>query len=147
MAKSTKHNQDKKHETVTYYATLMREEQPDALNSPNHHMDIIYITVDVNNKRKATPNIKNLPYLEEKKRHVALEDMNAIVNKQQKKKQNEDSPPIPVYSNTVDGVYYNAAAIRKEHTVEYEEVAPQMPPHAIEKATYSSCEEATNPPK
>ena len=44
---------------------------------------------------------------------------------------NEDTPPAQ--SNTVDGVYCNTAAIRKEKAAEYEEVAPQIPPHTVEK--------------
>ena len=35
--------------------------------------------------------------MKETKRHVALEDMYAVVNKKQKKKQNEDTPPVPVF--------------------------------------------------
>ena len=39
----------------------------------------------------------------------------------------------PTQSSTVDGVYYNTAAIRKGHAVEDEEIAPQIPPHTVEK--------------
>ena len=60
------------------------------------------------------------------KKQVALEDMYAIVNKQQKKKCNEDTLP-----NTVERVYYNA--VKKECALEYEEVAPKIPPYTIEK--------------
>ena len=56
-------------------------------------------------------NIKNPLYLEDK---VALEDMYAIVNKQQ---QREDT--LTTQSNTV-GIYYNI--IKNEHAMEYEEV-------------------------
>ena len=137
---STKHNQNTIQETVTY-ATLMRQEYPgpDASNSPDHHntMDITYAAVDVSNKCKEEqmePNsskcIKNPPYVEETKRQVALEDMYAVVNKKQKKKQNEDTPPVPVYSNIANQEYYNTAASRKGHTMEYEEIPPQIPPHA-----------------
>ena len=94
--KSTKqnHTQNTEQETVTY-ATLVRQECPeDASNSSNHHIEIIYTDVDpINNKRKEMP---NTPYMEEKKRRVALEDMYVVVNKRQKKKQNEDNAP-PVY--------------------------------------------------
>jgi hypothetical protein len=135
--KYIKRNQNTEQETVTY-STLMRQKYPDASNSPNHHGDIIYTAVDVSNKWKEeqmVPNdniTKNPPYMEEIKRQAAIEDMYAVVNKQQKKKQNEDTPPPPpaVYSNTADQVYYNTAAVREGHTVEDEEIPPQIPPHA-----------------
>jgi hypothetical protein len=114
----------------------MRQEYPDASNSPNHHKNIIYTDVDVSNKWKEEHTVSNdnniPPYMEETKRQVAIEDnMYAVVNKQQKKKQNEDTPPAPpaIYSNTADQVYYNtAAAVRKGHAVEDEETPPQIPP-------------------
>jgi hypothetical protein len=116
----------------------MRQEFPDASNSPNHHKDVIYTAIDVSNKWKEeqmVPNdniTENPPYMEEAKKQVAIEDMYAVVNKQQKKKQNEDTPPAPpaIYSNIADQVYYNTAANRKEHAVEDEETPPQIPPHA-----------------
>ena len=43
-------------------------------------------------------NVKNPPNSEETKRRVALEDMYAIVNKQQKKKHKEDT--LPIHSST-----------------------------------------------
>ena len=63
------------------------------------------------------------------KKQVALKDMYPVVNKQQKKKCKEDT--LPTYSNMDKGVYYNT--IKKEHNMEDEEVAPQIPPHTIEK--------------
>ena len=100
-------------------------------------MDITYTAIDVSSKCKEEqmePNnsksIKNPPYVEETKRQVALEDMYAVVNKKQKKKQNEDTPPVPVYSNTANQEYYNTAAMRKGHVMEREEMPPQIPPHA-----------------
>ena len=64
--------------------------------------------------------------------------MYAVVNKKQKKKQNEDTPPVPVYSNTANQECYNAAAMRKGHAVEHEEIPPQIPPHAhSRKAIYT----------
>ena len=70
---------------------------------------------------------------EEKKRQMVLEDLYAVVNKQQKKIQNKDAPSAQ--SNTVDGVYYNTAAVTKGHAVgvDDEEIAPQIPPYTIEE--------------
>ena len=119
------------------HATLTRQGYPN--NTLNHPMDVLYAAVDMKSQGKggqmvqAEQNVENLPNSEEKKRQIALEDMYAVVNKQHKKKQNQDVPPTQ--SNTVDGVYYNTAAISKGHAVELEdeEVAPQMPPNTAEK--------------
>ena len=52
--------------------------------------------------------------------------MYAVVNKQPKKKCNEDTLP-----NTVERVYYNT--VKKKCALEDDEVAPKIPPYTIEK--------------
>ena len=54
--------------------------------------------------------------------------MYAVINKQQKKKRKEDTPPT--HSNR-ERVYYNT--VKKEHAMEDEVVAPQIPPYTVEK--------------
>ena len=107
------------------YATLTRQEHPDI--TLNHPMDVLYAVVDMNSKGEEEQmkqayeqNAERPPNSEEKKRQMALEDLYAVVNKQQKKKRNKDAPPAQ--SNAVEGVY----------AVE-DEVAPQIPPHTVEK--------------
>ena len=111
-------------------------------------MDVLYAIVDVDKLgEEGEMNleeqiIESPTNPEEKKRKVALEDLYAIVNKEHKKKQNEDAPPAE--SNTVDGMYYNTVAIRNE------EVAPQISPHTVEKlytAVSRSQKDNANPPK
>ena len=135
--KSTKslHNHDTEQQDGSY-ATLTRQEYPDITS--NYPMDVLYAVVDMNSQGErgqmvqAEQNAENPPNSEEKKGRIALEDLYAVVNKQQKIKQlNQDAPPTQ--SNTVDGVYYNTAAIRKGHAVEDEEIAPQIPPNMVEK--------------
>ena len=116
------------------YATIMRQEYPDI--TLNHPTDALYAVVDKNKQgeeREMKQDEENPPIPVETKGQVALEDLTvyAVVNKQQKKKQNEETPPAQ--SNPVDGVYYNAAAMRKEQAVEDEEIAPQIPPHTVQE--------------
>ena len=119
------------------YATLTRQEHPDI--TLNHPMDVLYAVVDMDNQGEGRDEvnldkqiIESPPNSEEKKRQIALEDLYAVVNKQHKKKQFENKDAPPAQSNTVDGVYYNTAAIRKGHAIEDEEIVPQIPPHTIE---------------
>ena len=135
------HNQDTEQQLEDRpYATLTRQEYPDITS--NHPMEVLYAVVDMPEKsqgeeagqlmKQDEKNVENLPNDSvEEKSGVALEVMYAVVNKQEKKKQRGDTPPAQ--SNTVDGVYCNTAAIRKEKAAEYEEVAPQIPPHTVEK--------------
>lgn len=115
------------------YSTLTRSEYPDVtLNDP---MDALYAVVDMDKHEQEEEGkmmleekiVENPPNQEEKKRGVALEDLYAVVNKQQKKIQNKDTSPAQ--SNTDDKVYYNTAlAMRKGHDdVHDEKAAPQVP--------------------
>ena len=117
------------------YATLTRQEYPDI--TIDHPTDALYAVIDMNKQeqeREMKHDEKNPPIPVEKKGQVALKDLYAVVDKQQKKKQNEET--LPALSNPVDGVYYNAAAIRKAHAVEYEVPVPQIPPCMV--ALYNS---------
>jgi Na+-transporting NADH:ubiquinone oxidoreductase subunit NqrC len=133
--KATKnvHNHDTEQQDGIHYATLTRQEYPEITS--NNPIEILYAVVDMNKQGEEGEmkrDEENPPIPEDKKRQVALEDMYAVVNKQQKKKQNEDTPPAQ--SDTVDGVdYNNIAAIRKEHAVEDEGIPPRIPPHTAEK--------------
>ena len=112
------------------YETLTRQEYPDI--TIDHATDALYAVIDMNRQgeeRETKHNEENPPIPVEKKGQVALKDLYAVVDKQQKKKQNEETPPA--LSNPVDGVYYNTAAIRKEHAAEDEEIPPKIPPHMI----------------
>ena len=112
------------------YATLTRQEYPDITS--NHPTNALYAVIDMNKQgeeREMKHDEKNPPIPVEKKGQVVLKDLYAVVDKQQKKKQNEETPPAQ--SNPVDGVYYNAAAIRKAHAVEYEVPVPQIPPRMV----------------
>ena len=132
--KATK-NAHNKHDTEfeeqdRRYATLTRQEYPDI--TLNHPTDALYAVIDMNKQgeeREMKHDEENPPIPVEKKGQVALKDLYAVVDKQQKKKQNEETPPA--LSNSVDGVYYNAAAIRKAHAAEYEVAVPQIPPHMV----------------
>ena len=138
--KATKnaHNHDTEFEDQDRrYATLTRQEYPDI--TIDHPTDALYAIIDVNKQGKegeVKEVEENPPIPVEKEGQVALEVLYAVVNKKQKKKQNEETPPAQ--SNQVDGVYYNAAAIRKKHAVEDEEIPPQIPPHMVEKLLNSS---------
>ena len=123
------------------YSTLTRSEYTDVtLNDP---MDALYAVVDMDKHEQEEEGkmmqeekiAENPPNQEEKKRGVALEDLYAVVNKQQKKIQNEDTPPAQ--SNMDDKVYYNTAlAMRSGHDdVHDEKAAPQVPPHTVESYT------------
>ena len=135
--KSTNHNQDTEQQDGSY-ATLMRQ-QLDVTS--NHPTDVVYAVLDESETiaciaygktkkegqmKEDKQNVKNPPNSEETKRQVVHEDMYAVINKQQKKKPKEDTPLT--HSNTNERVYY-----KKEHVMEGEEVAPQIPPHTIEK--------------
>ena len=129
--KSTKgvHNHDTEQQGGSY-ATLTRREHADITS--NHPMDVLYAVIDMNKQGEEGQTmqgeqiVENPPNSEEKKREIALEEMYAVVNKQQKKQQT-----IPVYSTTVNSLHYNS--VKMECAVEYEEVAPQIPPHTVEK--------------
>ena len=146
--KATKnvHNHDTEFEEQDglYYATLTRQKYPDI--TLNHPTDALYAVVN-KNKQGEEGQMKqdkaNPPIPVETKRQVALEDLYAVVDKQQKKKQNEETPPAQSNS-TVDRVYYNTAAIRKEQAVEDEEIPPQIPPHMDEElyTAVEKCEKA-----
>ena len=113
-------------------ATLTRQEYPDITS--NHPTDALYAVTDMNKQeqeREMKHDEKNPPIPVEKKGQVVLY---AVVDKQQKKKRNEETPPAQ--SNPVDGVYYNAAAIRKPQAAEYEVAVPQIPPRMV--ALYNS---------
>ena len=117
------------------YATLTRQEYPDI--TLNHPTDTLYAVIDMNKQgkeREMKHNEENPPIPVEKKGQVALKDLYAVVDKQQKKKQNEEIPST--LSNPVDGVYYNTAAIRKVQAAEYEVAVPQIPPRMV--ALYNS---------
>ena len=136
--KATKnvHNHDTEFEEQDRrYTTLTRQEYPDI--TLNHPTDALYAVVDMNKQkqeREMKHDEKNPPIPVEKKGQVALKDLYAVVDKQQKKKQNEETPLAQ--SNPVDGVYYNTAAIRKVHAAEYEVAVPQIPPRMV--ALYNS---------
>ena len=89
----------------------MRQEQLDITS--NHPTDVVYAVLDESETitciaygktkkegqmKEDKQNVKNPPNSEETKRWVALEDMYAVVNKQQKKKHKEDT--LPIHSNT-----------------------------------------------
>ena len=131
--KNVHHNHDTElEEQDRQYATLTRQEYPDI--TLNHPTDALYAVVNMN-KQGEEGEMKqveeNPPIPVEKKGQMALEDLYAVVDKQQKKKQNEETPLAQ--SNPVDGVYYNATAIRKAHAVEDKEIPPQIPPHTVEE--------------
>ena len=131
--KNVHHNHDTEFEEQDgSYTTLTRQEYPDI--TIDYPTDALYAVVDMNKQgeeREMKQVEENPPIPVEKKGQVALEVLYAVVNKQQKKKQNEEIPPAQ--SNPVDGEYYNAAAIRKAHAVEDEEIPPQIPPHTVEE--------------
>ena len=77
---------------------------------------------------KDEQNVKNPPNSEDMKKQVGLEDMYAVVNKQQKKEHKEDTPTT--HSNTDERVHYNT--VKKECALEDEEEAPKIPPHTME---------------
>ena len=130
--KSTNQNQDTEQQVEDgSYAILMRQKQPNVTS--NHPTDVVYAVVDKSKTiacilcdktkkevqvQQDKQNVKNRPNSAEKEKQVALEDMYAVVNKQQKKKCKEDT--LPTHYNTVEGVYYNT--VKKEV-----EVTPQMP--------------------
>ena len=124
------------------YATLTRQEYPDI--TIDHPTDALYAVVDMNKQGKegeVKEVEENPPIPVEKEGQVALEVLYAVVNKQQKKKRNKETPP----AQSNPGVYYNAAAIRKEHTVEDEEIPPQIPPHTVEEL-YTAVEKCKKKP-
>ena len=134
--KSTKsiHNLDAE-QLAAPRSTLTRPEHPDI--TLNHPMDALYAVVDVGSQGEDgkrvqnEPNVENLPNSEEKKGQVALEDLYAVVNKRQKKKQNENTSPAQSNTATVERVYSNIKKLKQ--AAEEEEIAPQIPPHTVEK--------------
>ena len=126
------------------YSTRTRSEYTDVtLNDP---MDALYAAVDMDKHEQEEEGkmmqeekiVEYPPNQEEKKRGIALENLYAVVNKQQKKIQNKDTPPAQ--SNTDDKVYYNTAlAMRSGHDdVHDEKASPQVPPTQLKSYTQPS---------